>query len=150
MLIAHAKVIQGHRVASGLSQESPYPKGTIAMQTPHFLKLGLDLRAYYAGTLNLHFNQHRCVINHADYLFEQVNWAPGFAPETFSFVQCQLHYRDNVYSSLIYYPHPETKIQHFQQESVLEILAPPIAQLNYSDSIALQYDPHKVTIAPVN
>ena len=31
----------GHQVASGQSSQSPYPQGTIALQTPFFQSLGL-------------------------------------------------------------------------------------------------------------
>ncbi|MEO0518268.1 MAG: hypothetical protein AAF171_13325 [Cyanobacteria bacterium P01_A01_bin.116] len=46
-------VVPGHRVASGQAQDSPYPHGTIEMQQPHFLSLGVDLSPYYPGTLNV-------------------------------------------------------------------------------------------------
>jgi hypothetical protein len=43
----------GHQVASGLAVNNPYPAGTIAMQTPFFKALGLDLSGFYVGTLNV-------------------------------------------------------------------------------------------------
>ncbi|MDJ0715727.1 MAG: VWA domain-containing protein [Prochloraceae cyanobacterium] len=43
----------GHKVASGQASNSPYPRGTIEMQTPFFKKLGLNLTEYFKGTLNL-------------------------------------------------------------------------------------------------
>lgn len=135
-----AVITQGHRVASGLSNQSPYPMGTIAMQTPYFLDLGIDLTSYYPGTLNLHFDQQECRLLKANYTFKGVQWADGFAPETFSFVRCELQCEAGKYAAWIYYPHPETKTQHFQNKSILEVIAPFIASLNYADKVTLLYD----------
>jgi hypothetical protein len=141
-----AIVTQGHRVASGLSSQSPYPKGTIAMQTPYFLDLGLDLTSYYPGTLNLFFEQQKCQILKADYTFERVQWASGFAPESFSFVRCELLCDAGKHAVWIYHPHPETKTQHFQNQSTLEIIAPFIETLHYGDQVTLAYDPKQLSI----
>ena len=46
-------VVEGHRVASGAAEDSPYPKGTIEMQTPFFLERGLDLRPFYPATIGV-------------------------------------------------------------------------------------------------
>jgi hypothetical protein len=144
---SHTGVIaQGHRVASGLSTETPYPKGTIAMQLPHFLELGLDLRAYYPGTLNVYFDQRVCQVLKPNYTFELVEWADGFAAETFSFVRCELLCDSGSYAAWVYYPHPETKIQHFQDQSIIEIIAPFIASLKYADKVTLIYDPKQLSI----
>ena len=43
----------GHGVASGRSTDGPYPEGSIALQRPHFARLGLDLGACFNGTLNV-------------------------------------------------------------------------------------------------
>ena len=48
-------VASGQALSSGASGISPYPKGTIAMQSPFFAALGLDLSPYWPGTLNLSF-----------------------------------------------------------------------------------------------
>ena len=59
----HAAVLlEGHGVASGQAlnsvhlKTSPYPKGTIAMQSPSFAALGLDLSPFWPSTLNLSFH----------------------------------------------------------------------------------------------
>ena len=49
------RLCSGHGVASGRSNESPYPNGTIRMQAPVFKALGLDLSGCYFGTLNIDF-----------------------------------------------------------------------------------------------
>lgn len=129
-------VVPGHRVASGLAENSPYPSGTIEMQSPHFLDLGVDLSPFYPGTLN---------VSIAPYCFElapvrslhQVKWSPDHAAESFSFVPIRLIWRQQSYRGLVYYPHPETKIDHFQDPSVLELLLPAIASITNGSSVIL-------------
>ena len=48
-----ATIVQGHRVASGLNGNPRFPGGTLRMQLPFFAELGLDLSAFYPGTLNV-------------------------------------------------------------------------------------------------
>lgn len=40
----------------------------------------------------------------------------------------------------IYYPHPETKIQHFKDSSTLEILVPYIEGIKYGESVEIDID----------
>lgn len=131
-------VIQtGHQVASGRAADSPYPAGTIALQMPFFRALGLDLSPYFLGTLNVSIAPHRFKLLQPDYTFPQVQWIADFAPETFSFLSCKLQFQQTWYDSLVYYPHPETKINHFQDPSILEMIAPPIDGIGYGDTVTL-------------
>jgi hypothetical protein len=43
----------GHGVALGRNPHSPYPAGTIALQSPFFSERGIDLSPFFPGTLNL-------------------------------------------------------------------------------------------------
>jgi hypothetical protein len=137
---------QGHRVASGQSENSPYPAGTIAMQTPYFKELGLDLSSYYPGTLNVSVAPLSFKLRHADFVFREVHWVEGFPSEDFSFVHCAIIYQQQRYPALIYYPHPETKIQHFQSTSVLEVLCEKVSGISYGDNVVLEYDESKIVI----
>lgn len=137
---------QGHQVASGLSKHSPYPAGTIAIQQPFFAALGLDLSEYYPATLNLNIHPNEFTLQQADYHFKQVHWAEGFEAEDFSFVKCSVGFAQQHYKALIYYPHPETKRRHFQPNTMLEILAPYIANMHYGARLTLQLDAHKIAI----
>ena len=72
----HAAVLlEGHGVASGQalrsgsSRMSPYPEGTIAMQSPFFAALGRDLSPYWPGTLNLSFAPAELRLKNPDFLF---------------------------------------------------------------------------------
>jgi hypothetical protein len=76
----HAAVLlEGHGVASGQAlnsvhlKTSPYPKGTIAMQSPYFAALGLDLSPFWPGTLNLSFSPVELQLRKPDYFFRILN-----------------------------------------------------------------------------
>ncbi len=137
---------KGHRVASGLATDSPYEAGTIKLQTPHFKRLGLDLTPYFAGTLNLSIAPKTFTILQPSHTFPNLKWHPNFDPETFSFCPCRIIAGDRPYDGLIYYPHPETKINHFQNPHIVELIAPPISDIEYGDRLILQVRPHEVAI----
>ena len=128
----------GHQVASGKAKNSPYERGTIEMQLPFFRDLGLDLSMFFRGTLNISLAPHRLELIRPQYTFPLVKWHRDYEPETFSFSPCQLVYLDQSYEGLIYYPHPETKLGHFQDNSIIEAIAPPIPKIQYGDVIELK------------
>jgi hypothetical protein len=130
-------VCQGFRVASGQNTESLYPESTIAMQMPFFRARGLDLSGYFPGTLNVSIAPKVFTILNPYKTFPLVEWTTLHPPETFSFCRCVLKFQEKQYAGLIYYPHPETKRSHFQDDSVLEILAPKLAGLGYGDEVSL-------------
>lgn len=146
-----ALVVSGHGVASGRAADSPYPAGTIAIQTPAFLAQGLDLSGYFPGTLNLDFPGCRWELQQPDYLFPSLAWTDLHPPETFSFWRIRLHLseRDQAAEGLIYYPHPETKARHFQSPSRLEVLAPFLPDLHPGASLELEVNPQQLRAIPV-
>lgn len=146
MLTIAGQVVAGYGVASGTAQDSPYPDGTIAMQIPHFTRRGLDLSRFYPGTLNVQFDVPSCTIVQADITLRGVTWTANVAPEDFSFVHCTLVFRSRQHPALVYYPHPETKTQHFQQPNMLEFLAPKINEICYGDSVELIYNQNKLKL----
>lgn len=129
----------GYGVASGAAKDSPYPAGTIALQIPHFLQRGLDLRSCYPGTLNVSITPYALQIVAPVHRFEAVEWLSGFPPETFAFAHCHLMFQGQGYDGWVYYPHPETKPQHPHPPTVVEILALPIALMHYGASVTLQF-----------
>ena len=137
---------KGHQVASGQAENSPYEAGTIALQIPHFQQHGLDLTPYFAGTLNISIAPHTFRFVNPRHTFPHVQWHPDFAAETFSFSPCQIQHQQQHYDGLIYYPHPETKLGHFQDPHTLEVLAPPIPNIQYGDRLQLHLNPKEVTI----
>ncbi len=129
-------VVKGHRVASGQTTHSPYPKGTIEMQTPHFLPLGIDLSPFYLGTLNVSIAPHTFKLL-AKTTLHDVKWSPHHSAESFSFIPISMIWQLNIYSGLVYYPCPETKINHFQDPAVLELLLPKLEGMTYGEKVTL-------------
>ena len=133
------RLCAGHGVASGTSNESPYPEGTIRMQFPVFKALGLDLSACYFGTLNLDFAPLEVSLSDPDHLFEKVQWTELHPPETFSFWRVQIKAKEiEVVNGWIYYPHPETKKRHWQPPTTLELLAPRLSGVEPGGTIHLR------------
>lgn len=136
----------GHQVASGNAAASPYERGTLEMQLPFFKALGLNLSGFFLGTLNISIAPHTFKLVQPKYTFPLVKWHPDYAAETFSFSPCQVVHQNISYDGLIYYPHPETKIGHFQDDSILEAIAPKIPQLNYGDRLILKINPQEIEL----
>ncbi|MDJ0728522.1 MAG: hypothetical protein QNJ33_00865 [Crocosphaera sp.] len=141
-------ITKGHQVASGMAKDSPYPQGTIKMQTPFFKQLGLDIASFFPGTLNINIRPYKFKLHNPQYTFETVQWNPHSPAETFSFSACQVVYKKAKYAGLIYYPHPETKPTHFQDDSTLEILTQPLDCIEYGQSIQLKLNPADIDIFP--
>ncbi|MBP8252208.1 MAG: hypothetical protein KAX40_07565 [Herpetosiphon sp.] len=139
-------VVRGHRVASGDTDSSPYPAGTIAMQQPHFAKRGLDLSHLHHATLNIDIQPRTFRMMQPRWTFERVTWTDLHPPETFSFITCHLIFEDHAYNGWIYFPHPETKQTHFQAATVLEVLMPKIPNITYGSHVMLTLDPAEISI----
>ncbi len=135
---AEGIVQAGYGVASGRSNSSPYPRGTIEMQQPFFHRLGLDLSPYFPGTLNVSIAPWCFHIQNAPFTFEALQWTALHPPETFSFCHCTLKFQRQSYEGLVYYPYPETKQVHFQSASLLELLLPQIDGISEGDLVTIQ------------
>ena len=137
----------GHGVASGTSNESPYPDGTIRMQFPVFKALGLDLSGCYFGTLNIDFAPLEISLSIPDHLFEKAEWTDLHPPETFSFWQVEIKATEvEVLSGWIYYPHPETKERHWQSPTTLELLAPRLSGVEPGCTISLRDEQRRIKL----
>lgn len=139
-------VERGYRVASGEAEDNRYPSGTIEMQKPYFKALGLDLAPFYEGTLNVSISPHTFTMRQPQYTFRQVAWTTLHPPEDFSFSRCRLKFDNIEYHGWIYYPHPETKKTHFQNPSILEIIAPFIPNLDYGDRVEITINENEVSL----
>ena len=153
------RLVAGHGVASGRSAESPYPAGTIVLQTPLFQARGIDLSPYQSATLNLDFAPGEWRLGDPDHHVPLLRWTDRHPPETFSFWHCQLQRlavveaveeqaaaevtEEVAVPALIYYPHPETKQAHHQRPSLLELLAPPLGALEPGERFSLTVDPRR-------
>ncbi|HEY9738682.1 MAG TPA: hypothetical protein V6D06_20455, partial [Trichocoleus sp.] len=74
------KIVPGHQVASGRSADSPYPRGTIDMQIPHFKARGLDLSAMFPATLNVSVAPYVPLLKAPEITFAEVKWSPPHPP----------------------------------------------------------------------
>ena len=138
------KVKQGHGVASGKALHCPYPSGSIAMQRRYFNNLGLDLSGLHNATLNLSISPKSFELTQPEFTFHQIKWAKAFPAEDFSFSPCAVLFQGRQYRGYIYYPHPETKINHCHSSSVIEVILPLIPQITYGDEVFLLYDDNQV------
>ncbi|MDB5297767.1 MAG: hypothetical protein JWO31_3750 [Phycisphaerales bacterium] len=133
-----AHVVRGHQVASGRSGDPRFPGGTLRMQAPHFHARGLDLAAFHPGTLNVSVAPMSYRVVRPRLTFRQVKWHPTEPAEDFSFFDVRLlRPAGPPVTGLIYYPHPETKPEHFQRPDVLELLLPFVEELSLATRLRL-------------
>ena len=143
------RIVPGHRVASGLNGDPRFPGGTVGQQKPHFLARGLDISGFFTGTVNVSIAPLRYRILRPRLTLRQVRWHPVFPAEDFSFFDCLLLRPDAPpVAGLVYYPHPETKIEHFQNPDVLELLLPFVEGLSYGMRLELRIPANQMLIEP--
>ncbi len=140
-------VVRGHGVASGFCGDPRFPGGTIALQKPLFRSLGLNLDRFYSGTINLSVAPFIFKLKQARYRFRELRWTDKAAAEDFSFIDCRvLQNGGTQLDGLIYYPHPETKPEHFQPPDILEILTHRIHGLAYGDRLTIEVNQTQIQI----
>ena len=137
-------LVRGHQVASRPSKDYPY--GTIEKQKPFFTALGLDLCEYFNGTLNISIAPLTFEMSSPKLTFPLVEWTDLHPPETFSFSRCKVIFNGAEFQGWVYYPHPETKERHFQNPSLLEVIAHEIPNIHYGDSVEVEVNLDEVTL----
>jgi len=142
-------VTEGYGVASG--RHAPqYPGGTIRAQAPYFEARGVDLSPYFPGTLNISIAPRRFVMRRPRHTLTDVTWWADVPAETFSFSPCRVIVAGNAFDGMIYYPHPETKPDHPQPATVLEVLSEFIEGLSLGASVELQLNPSEIEVQSVS
>lgn len=157
-----ATIAEGYRVASGTSTIDPMfndDGGTVGLQIPHFIKLGLDFDGYFGkgnyfvGTLDMDFAPKRVQILKPAYYFEKVRWTHKFDKpdqppflENFYLDEASVLYNGQRYKALLYIPDPVTKPGHFQLPTVIEVIAQPIPNIGYGSQATLEYDDAAITL----
>lgn len=141
----HGILVEGYRVASGPSRDYPY--GTLDRQRPLFKARGLDLDGYFNGTLNIDIHPFTFTIVKPEFTFQHVEWTDLHPPEHFSFSRCKVIYKEIEYDGWVYYPHPETKLRHFQNPSLLEVIARPIPGITYGDKLVVMVNPDEIVVS---
>ena len=137
-------ILAGHQVASKPSAH--YPQGTIEMQEPFFRERGLDLTGFFRGTLNISIAPRQFHLKRATHFFPQVEWTEHHPPENFSFCRCRVTVAGRTVDGWVYYPHPETKVRHHQEQSIIEVIAPPITGIAYGATVTLELLPDEIDI----
>ena len=140
------RVTRGHGVASGQADDGRFPEGTLALQEPLFRQRGLDLAPYHLATLNVSIAPHEFMVKRSRHTFRGVKWSPHEPAEDFSFFDCRVHYGGRRRDGLIYYPHPETKPEHFQDPHVLEVLTAYIPDIAYGDELTLEVESSQIDV----
>lgn len=139
------RVKKGFRVASGPSKA--YPEyGSIEKQKPYFKKLGLNLELTFNGTLNISIHPYQFKMVNPQYTFRRVKWTELTNAETFSFSRCKIKFQGKEYDGWVYYPHPETKREHFQDASTVEVLAPFIPNVKYRNVVEITFNAREIEI----
>jgi hypothetical protein len=82
-----------------------------------------------------------------EFTFYHVEWTNLHPPEHFSFSRCKVVYKDIEYEGWVYYPHPETKRRHFQNPSLLEVIAYPIPEIQYGDEVQVFVNPDEIVVS---
>jgi len=144
IVLVSGTVIEGYRVASRPSQEYPY--STLERQMPFFKVGGLNLERFFTGTLNVSISPIRFEIIKPAYTFRQIAWTNLHPPEDFSFSQCCVRFQFKEYEGYVYFPHPETKIRHFQDSSLIEVISEWIPGVRYGTRLELILDPTEIRI----
>jgi hypothetical protein len=139
-------LVEGYHVASGPSKDYPY--GALDRQRPIFKSRGLDLGSYFNGTLNIDISPHTFELVKPEFTFHNVEWTDLHPPEHFSFSNCKIIFGDIEYDGWVYYPHPETKLRHFQDPSLLEVIAHPIPGLKYGEKVIALLNPDEIVVKP--
>ena len=146
MISIQGIVVPGHGIASGKSESSPYPKGSIELQIPFFRERGLDLGEYFPGTMNVDISPQQWEPLSADHIFEGVVWTEAHPAENFSFFQCRIEFEAEIYPAWIYYPDPKTKLTHFQNPSILEMISVKIPGIQYGSELRVEIENQKIKL----
>ncbi len=141
----HGILAEGYHVASGPSADYPY--GALDRQRPIFKERGLDLNAYFNGSLNVDIRPRQFAMVKPQYTFEHVEWTDLHPPETFSFSSCKVIYNEVEYAGWVYYPHPETKLRNFHNPSLLEVIAKPIPNIHYGAELDVLVNGDEITVS---
>jgi CTP-dependent riboflavin kinase len=137
-LILKGVLVPGYRVASGPSKDYPY--GTLEKQKPFFKERGLNLDPYFEGTLNISIAPKHFTWVKQKYTFRGVAWTDMHPPEDFSFQPCRVKVKGDYYEGIIYYPHPQTKVRHFEKDDLIEVITTWVPGLNTGDRLEIEVE----------
>lgn len=133
------RVIQGHRVASGLAEDCPWPGGSVRRQLPLMALHGVPVDDLFAGTLNIALD--RPAIPWPDWAaFDFIlDWRPPDNPTHFRLHPLMLRVAGETTRGWSYrkqYP-PGYQSRDPQPDNVIEVLAPKMAHVSYGTPLQL-------------
>jgi hypothetical protein len=130
-------IVAGYGVASGKAENCPFPGGSIHMQLPFFKAAGIDLSRYFTGTLNVDLAPYIPAPKRV--VFDgKLRWLDDLE-ERFVISLVEFEANEHRYSGVWYYPHPETKVDHFQRNTVVELLMPWIDGLKTGQAVKVGF-----------
>ncbi|GAB4499596.1 MAG: hypothetical protein OHK003_16110 [Anaerolineales bacterium] len=135
---------RGHQVASRPSKAYPY--SSLEKQKPYFKALGLDLYEYFNGTLNISIAPLTFEMSAPELTLPLIEWTDLHPPETFSFSRCKVIFKNKEYTGWVYYPHPETKRDHFQNPSLVEVITHEIPGIRYGDALDVELNVNEIKV----
>ena len=137
-------LVRGHQVASRPSRAYPY--SSLEKQKPHFKVRGFALNGFFNGTLNISIAPLTFEMCAPEFTFPLIEWTDLHPPETFSFSHCKVIFKSREYPGWVYYPHPETKKNHFQDPSLVEVITYEIPDIQYGDALEVELNTDELTI----
>ena len=148
MEVIEGKIVTGYGVASGNAGDPRFPEGTLALQWPYFIAGGLDLGGIFRGTINISVAPLKPEPIRALHTFPKVKWHDDTPSEDFSFFQIRIALGDGPpVGGYIYWPHPETKPEHFQDPHIVEVLAPSLDGVANGVAVRLWTVPEQIAFA---
>lgn len=145
MIAIPGVVVRGHGVAGG-SDRSPYPGPALTLQMPHFENAGLDLSAFHPATVNVSLAPVHWRPTAPELTVRGVHWTDLHPAEDFSFFRAALGFRDRRYEGWVYYPHPETKADHFQPPDLIELILPSVEGLEPGCRVVVELPEDRVEV----
>ena len=138
-------IVSGHGVASGCSNDPRFPEGTLSLQWPIFEDLGFNFIGYHRATINISVHPMKPVLVKSLCTFRNVKWHVDCGAEDFSFFKVELLVSGaKSVDGLIYWPHPETKPEHFQDPHVIEVVAPKVEGLSLKDKVSIKVNREQI------
>lgn len=133
------RVVQGYRVASGLTVDPYFQGGSIRQQLPHFVRAGLkDAARMWPGTINIELAAPLDYTGLAPVLDETIQWHPEYR-ERFLLYPASLVHEGTAHAGYIYRIDPATQAGHFHDARVTQALMPWISGLEDGAVVTLAY-----------
>lgn len=152
--IVGARVIKGGQAAGGGREEasnvgplsSKKAGGTIVRQIPHFLEFGVDLTSFHPATINVSVAPLLLKFERPTHSIAALKWHPDYAPENFSFFDCEIGFAGDQFSGFIYLPHRDQALGAIAGAQYVEVIARKIPALEYGSLLQLKVPNKQISV----